>query len=155
MTPTRSPQHLAFVRTLPCSVCGRTRGVQAAHAPGSRGMGQKRSDLETLPLCAAHHEEQHRIGWPRFTQTYGLDVQAILRELRERPRLLIMDGAALLALSSGGERRFGWKAHYVAHYKDQEFILKPVYFGLELSLTCAFRICGEYLRDQLMQRRAA
>jgi hypothetical protein len=110
-------------------------------------MGQKRSDLETLPLCAAHHEEQHRIGWPRFTQTYGLDVQEILRELRERPRLLIMDGAAA--------RRFGWKAHYVAHYKDQEFILKPVYFGLELSLTCAFRVCGEYLRDQLMQRRAA
>ena len=59
------------------------------------------------------------------------------------------------AIDGAAARRFGWKAHYVAHYKDQEFILKPVYFGLELSLTCAFRICGEYLRDQLMQRRAA
>lgn len=145
MTPTRSPQHIAFVRTLPCSVCGRTRGVQAAHAPGSRGMGQKRSDLETLPLCAAHHEEQHRIGWPRFIQTYGLDVQEILRELGERPQIVIIPG--ILAVAPG--------PHFVARYGRQEFILRPVSFGLDLSLECALRVCGEYLRDQLMQRRAA
>jgi hypothetical protein len=109
-------------------------------------MGQKRSDLDTLPLCATHHEEQHRIGWPRFIQTYGLDVQKILRELREKPRFVITwipNPVAPLG------------PIYLALYKGCEFNLRFVDEGLELSIECAKQVCGEYLRDQLMRRRAA
>ena len=73
MTPTRSSAHLAFIRSLPCAVQGcrcHYRRVEAAHTPGSRGMSQKRSDLDTIPLCTQHHEEQHRIGWKQFIATY-------------------------------------------------------------------------------------
>lgn len=145
MAPSRSRAHLAFVRTLPCCVCGRTRGVEAAHASGSRGMGQKCSDLDTMPLCRLHHEEQHRIGWPRFIQVYELDVPAILAELRERPKIVVASG--IVSLAPG--------PHFVALYREQEFVLKPTSFGLELSVACALSSCGEYLRDQLLQRRAS
>jgi hypothetical protein len=119
-------------------------------------MGQKRSDLDTLPLCHAHHEEQHRIGWPRFIQTYELDVQEILRELRERPRLMVWSGIPTIARIGPRDPRFyGGGPRFVALYRDQEFILKFVSDGLEASLELARRVCGEYLRDQLIQRRAA
>ena len=160
MVPPRSPEHLAFIRSLPCAVpgCGRTRGVQAAHAPGSRGMGQKRSDLDTLPLCFAHHEEQHRIGWPRFLQTHELDIQEILQTLREKPRLEVVSRFMqpyprgiydTLLFSLVGINV------YQAVYRGQEFELLPVEAGLQASLECAFQVCGEYLRDCLMQRKAS
>jgi hypothetical protein len=107
-------------------------------------MGQKRSDLDTLPLCSAHHEEQHRIGWPRFIQTYELDVQEILRELREKPRLVIVPR----------EEEAGLR-YWHALYRGQEFLLDPVAYGAKNAILRAFRVCGEYLRDQLIQRRAA
>ena len=152
MTPARSPEHLAFVRTLPCLVCGRTPS-DAAHFPGLRGMSQKRSDLETGPLCRIHHAEQHRIGWPRFIQTYDLDLQEILRELREKPVLVVWSGIPTLGqLCPRDPRFFGWGPRFVALYRDQEFILKSVDDGLEASLDLAFRVCGEYLRDQLRER---
>jgi hypothetical protein len=118
---------------------------EAAHFPGLRGMSQKRSDLETGPLCHYHHDEQHRIGWPRFIQTYQLDVQGILRELREKPRLFVRDHVR------------GWPdlMCFHAQYRDTEFVLKPVAFGLRASLDCALRVCSEYLRDSLMQRKAS
>lgn len=149
MAPSRSRAHLAFIRTLPCCVCGRTRGVEAAHTPRvlgvmgggstyvSRGMGQKRSDLETIPLCRLHHEEQHRSGWPHFILTYQLDLLPILAELREKPRLTIIS------------------PYVYAWYRGAEFELKPISMGLHASIECAVSVCGEYLRDQLLQRRAA
>jgi hypothetical protein len=106
-------------------------------------MGQKRSDLDTLPLCYAHHEEQHRIGWPRFIPTYELDVQEILRELREKPRMFIVDRAGIN------------QRHFTVAYRGQEFFLTGVRDGVEKALSYALRACGEYLRDQLIQRRAA
>lgn len=61
-------EHLAFIRGLPCLVCGTRKGVQAAHirsgsaAYGKRhtGKGEKPSDCWCLPLCAEHHNDQHR-----------------------------------------------------------------------------------------------
>lgn len=66
--------HLAFVRTLPCLVCGRPGPNDPAHiraaAPhyGKRytGMGEKPDDKWVLPLCRSHHDAQHReseLGW--------------------------------------------------------------------------------------------
>ena len=145
MTPSRSPQHLAFIRSLPCLVCGSRRNVEAAHFPGARGMGQKRSDFETGPLCRIHHAEQHRIGWPRFVQTYDLDLAEILKELRERPHFVI----TRVPTPFGGLGPI-----YMALYRGCEFNLRFVEEGLELSIECARQVCGEYLREEMLRRVA-
>ena len=75
------PGHLAFVRSLPCVVCGNNIETQAAHIrfgdPGAGkryvGKGEKPDDTWTLPLCGVHHEEQHKIGEDQFWQKYAID----------------------------------------------------------------------------------
>ena len=55
--------HLAFVRTLPCLVCGIISG-EAHHllsAP-ERGMSRRSDDNHTLPLCHRHHMALHHTG---------------------------------------------------------------------------------------------
>jgi hypothetical protein len=72
------PKHLAFVRKLPCCVCGSMRDIEAAHirlacpAIGKRetGMAEKPDDRFVTPLCHYHHQSsilaQHRVGERRF-----------------------------------------------------------------------------------------
>ncbi len=59
------------------------RQSEAAHV-GERGLGQKCSDRETIPLCAAHHrtgpESHHVLGKAFFTH-HKLDKDAIVAEL--------------------------------------------------------------------------
>lgn len=59
--PVRDPKHLAFVRTLPCLICG-AYGVDAHHirAFQPRTMGKRVGDDSTVPLCRACHDELHR-----------------------------------------------------------------------------------------------
>ena len=60
----RYPEYMAWIAEQPCCICG-AWPVEVAHV-GARGMSQKCSDLETLPLCVAHHREgiesQHVLG---------------------------------------------------------------------------------------------
>jgi hypothetical protein len=65
--PVRDPKHLAKVREMSCVVCGATPCDPAhiRHGLGG-GMGMKPGDDLVLPLCHAHHMEQHRIGELRF-----------------------------------------------------------------------------------------
>lgn len=77
--------HLAFVRQLPCCICGSRRDVHAAHirmaSPihGKRatGMGEKSSDRFTVPLCADHHlfgeGAQHAMSEEQFWATAKID----------------------------------------------------------------------------------
>lgn len=62
--PERNAEYLAWVRTQSC--CARSaaegeecRGPVQAHHAGPRGLGQKCSDLEAIPLCSRHHREWH------------------------------------------------------------------------------------------------
>ena len=48
------PAHLARVAALPCIVCG-AQPVEVHHIRATVGMGQRASDLETLPLCHSCH----------------------------------------------------------------------------------------------------
>ncbi len=59
----RDREHLAFVASQPCLVCGR-RPAQAHHLRFAqpRAMGMKVSDEFTLPLCNTHHDSLHRTG---------------------------------------------------------------------------------------------
>lgn len=87
---------LALVRNLPCIVAwqsplsrsyedrcgGWASQMQAAHVQ-SKGAGG--ADIgNTVPLCALHHDEQHRIGKQSFEAKYGLDLQAEAKKLAER-----------------------------------------------------------------------
>jgi len=61
------PAYLAYIRTLPCLVCGKSPSDaahlrSAARRYGKRltGMGEKPDDKWTLPLCRKDHTAQHR-----------------------------------------------------------------------------------------------
>jgi hypothetical protein len=59
----RDREHLRFIASQPCLVCGRTPS-DAHHVKFSeqRAMGRKVSDKFTVPVCRLHHRELHRRG---------------------------------------------------------------------------------------------
>ena len=79
---------LAFIRTLPCCVCGRSP-VHAAHIrSGSKeynkrptGLGERASDCWALPVCLYCHMDDndsiHRAGEAIFWQRIGIDPFAL------------------------------------------------------------------------------
>jgi hypothetical protein len=70
----RDRQHLKFVSTQPCLVCGRTPS-DPHHLKFSeaRAMGRKVSDKYTVPLCRLHHRELHQRGDERkWWRGYGI-----------------------------------------------------------------------------------
>lgn len=108
----RDNRHLAYVRSLPCCVCGSTRNVEAAHirmgceAIGKppTGMQEKPSDKFSLPLCHYHHQSgvlaQHRVGEKVFWfEIHGLNPFEIAA------RLWIESGGAARALEPKPVRR--------------------------------------------------
>jgi len=66
----KDKKHLRYIASLPCCICGGI-DVDAAHIRASpvhidgkrqTGGGEKPSDCWTVPLCRAHHTEQHDAG---------------------------------------------------------------------------------------------
>ena len=92
--PERSPEYLAWIRTLGCAVCARVSGgatvIEAAHtnALGPRGMGQKTSDFSAIPLCSGHHrvnpDSYHRLGENGFSHEHGIDLKDLVLRLHGR-----------------------------------------------------------------------
>src|SRR6516225_1409413 len=71
----RDRDHLRFVATQPCLVCGRTPS-DAHHLKFAEqgGIGRKVSDRFTIPICRLHHRELHRRGNERsWWQSQGID----------------------------------------------------------------------------------
>jgi len=101
----RSEAYLAWVRSLPCCVCGATTGIAAHHLVGMwqvSGMGLKASDSLAMPACDpiyGHgrdcHQQIHRLKalrdqQPAFLRTTlragleqftGADAEALLHAL--------------------------------------------------------------------------
>jgi hypothetical protein len=81
--PARSWRYRAWVRSLPCLVCGSTPS-EAAHT-GPHGMSQKASDYSCVPLCTEHHtmapDSYHRIGPERFAAQYRVNYTELVRRL--------------------------------------------------------------------------
>ena len=79
--PERDWQYLRFIRQFPCAACGRRGGIEAAHV-GPHGLGQKASDLQTIPLCRKHHREGpdalHKLGPVKFQTLHRLDFIALV-----------------------------------------------------------------------------
>ena len=67
--------HLAFVRLLPCVACGKAAPSDAAHVRTGTdgGTGMKPGDRYAVPLCAACHARQHRVGELTFWSTLRID----------------------------------------------------------------------------------
>jgi hypothetical protein len=68
----RNKNHLKFISSQPCTVCGR-QPCEAHHLRYAqpRALGRRVSDEFTVPLCRVHHRELHRQGderswWARF-----------------------------------------------------------------------------------------
>ena len=75
----RDREHLKFVISQPCLVCGRTPS-DAHHIkfPEQGAMGRKVSDRFTVPICRLHHRELHRRGNERaWWQNREIDPLAI------------------------------------------------------------------------------
>lgn len=75
----RDRAYLLFVKHLPCSafVYGNAPalgcdGPVEAHHAGYRGLGQKSSDYEAIPLCRKHHGAWHGGVSPFFAWGKGL-----------------------------------------------------------------------------------
>jgi len=77
----RATLHLKWIRTLPCTVCGRRGNIHAAHLKAASprygklatGIAHKPDDSWTVPLCLHHHilgeeaqhEDQELAFWAR------------------------------------------------------------------------------------------
>ncbi len=79
----RDKDHLRFVSTQPCVICGRLP-ADAHHLrfAQSRALSRKVSDEFSVPLCRGHHREVHRCGdetaWWQDRGINALDVARVL-----------------------------------------------------------------------------
>ena len=112
----KQPRHLAFIRKLPCAVCG-TRPVEAAHVRLNRGeigkmqaLGQKPPDRYCVPLCTRHHREdneaQHIIGEKKFWRMHRIDPLGLADAIWS----VTGDNEAAEAAVFEARRRFPWKS---------------------------------------------
>jgi Putative HNHc nuclease len=79
----RDKDHLRFVSTQPCLICGRTP-ADAHHLrfAQSRALGRKVSDEWVVALCRGHHREVHRHGDERdWWEKTGIDPNVAARSL--------------------------------------------------------------------------
>ena len=79
----RDKDHLRFVSTQPCLICGRTPAdPHHLRFAQSRALGRKVSDEWVVALCRGHHREVHRngdeLGWWEKT---GIDPNEAARGL--------------------------------------------------------------------------
>ena len=84
----RDTEHLRFVASLPCLVCGRTPSY-AHHLRFAqlRSFGSKVSDEWSVPLCALHHRALHDVGSEeRWWIEHGIDAKAEALRLWQQSR---------------------------------------------------------------------
>jgi len=85
--PERDAAYMAWVRTLPCLICGTWRQgpCEAAHTGHDGGMSMKASDRSCVPLCHRCHRtgprSYHAIGRRAFAALWCLDFDAVVQRL--------------------------------------------------------------------------
>lgn len=75
--------YMAFIRTLPCLICG--AHAEAAHTGHDGGMRYKASDRSAVPLCYRCHRtgarSYHVMGRRAFEACWLLDLDAVVQRL--------------------------------------------------------------------------
>jgi hypothetical protein len=87
----RDREHLKFVASQPCLICGRTPS-DAHHIKFAeqRGIARKVSDRFTVPACRLHHRELHRQGNERiWWERQGIDPLVIAATLWDRTHAVV------------------------------------------------------------------
>jgi hypothetical protein len=76
----RNENHLKWIRTLHCCVCGapgpdaaHIRAASAAHGKRETGGAEKPSDKWVVPLCRRDHDEQHSMNELLWWASKGID----------------------------------------------------------------------------------
>jgi hypothetical protein len=81
--PARDARYLAWIRSLPCEICG--ANAEAAHTGSDGGMAIKAVDWTAVPLCGACHRtasgSYHRIGRRAFEAAHMIDFAAVVERL--------------------------------------------------------------------------
>jgi hypothetical protein len=108
-------------------------------------MGQKCSDLETLPLCEHDHQAQHRLGLRQFAQNHNLDIVWTVTQLHRKPKLFI----DWVPVRYGTPAEF--QPFFFAAYRDEVFKLLPVSLGWNESFELAKQLCREYLIETFFE----
>jgi len=72
--------HLSFLRGLHCCLCGapgpdaaHIRAESSVHGKQESGLQRKPGDKWVVPLCGAHHDEQHQGNELLFWAKHGID----------------------------------------------------------------------------------
>jgi len=126
--PVRNSRYLAWIRTLPCLVCGAKRGIEASHT-GPHGLGQKSPDTSAIPLCARHHrtgkDSYHKLGPRKFAELHNLDILAIVIKLNAKPTMRV---------------EAGW---FVTYLEGQRYVLGSTGVGIRPAVRKAIQLCRE------------
>ncbi len=85
----RDKMHLRFVALQPCLLCGRTPSdPHHLRFAQPRALGRKTSDEFVVPLCRAHHSQNHQVGdemsWWKRNSVDPLPVASRLWEISRR-----------------------------------------------------------------------
>lgn len=82
--PARNWKYRAWIRTLPCLVCGREPS-EAAHTGSEGGLQLKASDYSCVPICMQCHtmapDSYHRLGRVGFEAVHQVDCRELVRRL--------------------------------------------------------------------------
>ncbi len=137
MKPPRSPLNLAWIRTLPCVVCGATGWIEASHT-GPHGLGQKSSDYSAIPLCSKHHrngsDSYHKLGPRRFSEVHNLDLRALVSRLNLKPQVRLESGC------------------FIAHLEGERYVLGEISNGFPPAIRRMREVCG---RERMAARQAS
>jgi len=124
----RDRNHLRFVASQPCLVCGRTPS-DAHHVKFAeqRAMGRKVSDQFTVPVCRLHHRELHRRGDERaWWATQGIDPLAIAAKLWGKTRKVAVPAEAISRGKPLGNHNGSRFSHSPRHKQTQNNETKPI-----------------------------
>jgi hypothetical protein len=135
--PVRNPKYLAWIRTLPCLVCGARRGIEASHT-GPHGLGQKSPDRSAIPLCTKHHrtgkDSYHKLGPRKFAELHNLDIPSIVGRLNLKPFIRIETGM------------------FIGSLEDQQYFLGMTEEGIVSAVRKMTRLCEEDRRCRHLGR---
>ncbi len=97
----RDNEHLAYVATLACLICGRAPS-QAHHLRFAqpRALGSKVSDEWVVPLCNLHHRALHDTGDEEmWWKAHGVDAQHEAERLWKERKGVVSSSAPVLKIS--------------------------------------------------------